>query len=244
MGDRCRQRCLFRLCAGGIYQCGQRPAAELHCRRAPAFTPGVAFAAAPHQAPLLLPSEKGVKYVFKEWRGPDGRTFPNRDVSFNVTTGGPLTAVYDTYCELQLKSDSPQVADSSWHLKGTDANWDLGVDSVPSPNFWGGLGAKLKPINGKGSIPMNGPQVVEIRWRKDCTIPAIIMSVLVIVVAGLVYYFGFRRRHPVAELATTPAKTKAPAKAKQMAKSNFCPKCGNRVGKDEDFCKKCGKKLK
>ncbi len=190
-------------------------------------------------------SEKGVKYVFKEWRGPDGRAFPNRDVSFNVTTGGPLTAVYDTYYELQLKSDSPQVADSSWHLKGTDANWDLGVDSVPSPNFWGGLGAKLKPINGKGSIPMNGPQVVEIRWKKDCTIPAIIISVLVIVVAGLVYYFGFRRRQQLAPVAAAPAKkTKAPAKAKPEAKSNFCPKCGNRVGKDEDFCKKCGKKLK
>ncbi len=158
---------------------------------------------------------------------------------------GRVSAEYDTYYLLQLKSDSPHVDESSWEPQNTDANWDLGIDSVRSPNFWGSMGARLKPINGEGTIEnMNEPQVVEIRWKKDCTIPAIIMSVLALVVIALVYYFGFRRRQQLAPVAATPAKAKAPAKTKPVAKSGFCPKCGNRVRKDEDFCKKCGKKLK
>jgi hypothetical protein len=195
-------------------------------------------------SPVNSDNQKGIKYIFRAWGLPDGSTNPNRDLVFTVNKAGAATALYDTYYLLQLKSDYPPVAESSWELKDSTAEYDLALQPVPRLGFWGGLGAKLRPINGKGSIPMNEPQVVEIRWKKDCTIPAIIMSVLALVVIGLVYNFGFRRRHPVAELATTPAKTKAPARAKPVAKSGFCPKCGNRVRKDEDFCKKCGKKLK
>lgn len=199
-----------------------------------------------------IPNKPGWQYRFSYWSPPGGGTIPNANLSLKVSGPGKATAIYKEYCLLTLKSDKPEIEKTFWFEKGTEGQYNLGIDAIPTPNFWGKIGANLRPLNGSDTIQMNEPQVVDIIWKKDCTIPAIIMSVLTLLAVGLVYYFGFRRRQLAPELAAasakpkgppTPTKTKASAKAKPSAKSGFCPKCGDPVAEGEKFCNKCGKKL-
>lgn len=170
-------------------------------------------------APSLVDSDSqnGIRYLFKEFSLPDGTTSPNRNLVFTVNKEGSVTAKYDTYFLLTLKSDYPLVNETSWKPEGT-ATWNLVLQPVPTGDFWGLIGARWRPVNPSGSIELHKAEEVEILWKKDCTIPWIIMVVLVIVVAGLVYYYGFyRRRKPAPEPPTTPAKRKASSKAKKEA---------------------------
>ncbi|MCX6009011.1 MAG: zinc ribbon domain-containing protein, partial [Chloroflexi bacterium] len=187
--------------------------------------------------------QNGIKYVFREWRLPDGTTRPTRTLFFTVTQGGTVTAVYDTYYQLTLKSEYPAIDERSFEPAGSTATWNLSLHAVPvESGFWRFLGVTQTPVNASGQQIMNGPSTVEILWRPNYW-PAIIAILITLLVIGGVVYLIYRLRGRPATRPTTP-ETKAPAKAKPVAKSGFCPKCGNRVRKDEDFCKKCGKKLK
>jgi hypothetical protein len=147
------------------------------------------------------------RLIFREYTLPDGNTSPNRSLVFTVNKPGAVIAKYDKYFLLTLKSDYPFVNETLWKPEGT-ATWNLALQPVPTPNFWGLIGARWKAVNARGSTELHEPTEVEILWKKDCTIPAIIMSVLVIVIAGLVYYFGFWRRRQLARIAAKPAKRK------------------------------------
>jgi hypothetical protein len=147
------------------------------------------------------------RLIFREYTLPDGNTSLNRNLVFTVNKPGAVIAKYDKYFLLTLKSDYPFVNETLWKPEGT-ATWNLALQPVPTPNFWGRLGARYKAVNARGSIELHEPTEVEILWKKDCTIPAIIMSVLVIVIAGLVYYFGFWRRRQRDRAAAKPAKRK------------------------------------
>jgi len=185
--------------------------------------------------------QNGIKYVFREWKLPDGTTRPTRDLVFTVNQGGTATAAYDTFYLLTLKSDYPAIDERSWERQGSTATWNLSLHAVPLLGFWGGLGGVQSPLNASGSQLITGPTTVEIMWGPNYTMPIIAIVIILLVIAGLIYLTYRLRARP-----TRPAtsETKAPAKAKPVAKSEFCPKCGNRLGKDAEFCSKCGKKLK
>jgi ribosomal protein L40E len=185
--------------------------------------------------------QNGIKYVFREWKLPDGTTRPTRDLVFTVNQGGTATAAYDTFYLLTLKSDYPAIDERSWERQGSTATWNLSLHAVPLLGFWGGLGGVQSPLNASGSQLITGPTTVEIMWGPNYTMPIIAIVIILLVIAGLIYLIYRLRARP-----TRPAtsETKAPAKAKPVAKSEFCPKCGNRLGKDAEFCSKCGKKLK
>ncbi|MCJ7654753.1 MAG: putative Ig domain-containing protein [Dehalococcoidia bacterium] len=186
--------------------------------------------------------QNGIKYVFREWKLPDGSTRPTRDLVFTVNQGGTATAAYDTFYLLTLKSDYPSIDERSWERQGSTATWNLSLHAVPLLGFWGFLGGVQSPLNASGSQLITGPTTVEIMWGPNYTMPIIAIVIILLVIAGLVYLIYRLRGRPATRPATP--ETKAPAKAKPAANSGFCPKCGNRVRKDEDFCKKCGKKLK
>lgn len=158
------------------------------------------------------------RLIFREYSLPDGNTSPNRNLVFTVNKPGTVVAKYDKHFLLTLKSDYPFVNETLWKPEGT-ATWNLALQSVPTPDFCGLLGARYKAVNAKGSIELYEPTEVEILWKKDCTIPIILIIVLVIVVAGLVYYFGFWRRRQLARTAAKSAKRKRRTPAKTRTSS-------------------------
>ena len=186
--------------------------------------------------------QNGIKYVFREWRLPDGTTRPTRTLFFTVTQGGPVTAAYDTYYLLTLKSPYPPIDERSWERQGSTATWNLSLHAVPLLGLWGFLGGVQSPLNASGSQLMTGPSTVEILWGPNYTMPIIAIIIVLLVIAGLIYLI-YRLRAGSTRQATGTGVKEASSKAKETAAENFCPKCGNPVDKDADYCKKCGRKL-
>jgi hypothetical protein len=150
------------------------------------YTAGSAFSTTTPSP--VHPNVEGIKYVFKEFRLPDGSTSPNRDLSFVVNTAGQVKAEYDTYYLLQLKSEYPPVNDSSWHLKDSDATWNLALPAVPMSGLMGFLGGRLVPVNAHGTHPMTSPYTQEIMWRPNFTWPIIAIVLILLVIGGLCYF--------------------------------------------------------
>ncbi|MBN2463231.1 MAG: putative Ig domain-containing protein [Dehalococcoidia bacterium] len=160
--------------------------------------------------------QEAIKYVFKEFRLPDGSTSHNRDVWFTVNKSGDVTAVYDTYYLLHLKSDFPPVDDKSYHLAGSNAEYNLALPTVPIGGILGGLGGMLKPVNTSGTIAMTGPRTEEILWKTDLTWPIIFILLILLVIGGLCYFL-YRLKSAPARQVTTKKKAPTPkAKSKQQ----------------------------
>jgi hypothetical protein len=198
-------------------------------------------------SPVLPAADKGAKYIFKSWSLPDGGTNINRDLVFTVSKQGTARAVYDTYYLLELKSDYPPVDESSWEIKDSTAKYNLALQPIPLPNFWGVLGAVNRPLNPSGSHLMTGPYTQAINWAQDYTVPIIIIVVAVLVILGLaaLLIILLLRKKPGAPAAPPAAATQAtqPARADPGEKPKFCTKCGFANKKDAAFCKECGNKL-
>jgi hypothetical protein len=204
-------------------------------------------------SPLEPGSQRGEKYLFKEWRLPSGGTNPNRDLVFTVDSTGTAVAVYNTYYLLNIVSDYPAVAESSWELKDSTASYSLALQDIPIPNFWGAIGGVMKPVNPSGTHVMTGPATVKIQWNYDYTVPIILIVVVVLLFFGLVglaIFLVLRGKRSGTVVAAKPSAPVMPAAAEKQgvtetgsnAKPNFCPNCGAPVEKDAAFCKKCGVK--
>ncbi len=157
----------------------------------------------------IQPQEE-IKYVFKEFRLPDGSTSHNRDVWFTVNKAGDVTAFYDTYYLLHLKSDYPPVDDKSYHPAGSNAEYNLALPTVPIGGILGGLGGVLKPVNTNGTITMAGPRTEEILWKTDLTWPIIFILLILLVIGGLCYFL-YRLKSAPARQVTTKKEKKAPS---------------------------------
>jgi hypothetical protein len=159
------------------------------------------------QSNIESSTQSGVKYVFRDWRLPDGTTRPTSSLSFVVNQGGTATAEYDTYYQLTLKSEYPAINEVSWEKKDSTATWNLSLHAVPvEGGFWRFLGVTQTPVNASGQQTMNGPSTVEILWRPNY-LPAIIAIVIVLlVIAGIIFLIRWLRGRPAANPG--PAKTK------------------------------------
>ncbi|MCX6005345.1 MAG: zinc ribbon domain-containing protein, partial [Chloroflexi bacterium] len=246
---------------------GREPAGVAQPPNAGFYAAGANFSTT---APSPVPSNSQAvtKYIYRAWSLPDGSTNPNRDLWFIVDRAGTAMAEYDTYYLLNIVSDYPSFSDSTWELKDSTATYNVALQEVPTPNFWGIIGGVMRPMNASGTHVMTGPYTQKIEWFYDYTIPIILISVIVLLIVGLVVFLVLRRKGPGASAvpaapvaqapqppaaATEAAKTtpvvaatvekKALTEAETTDKPNFCPKCGASVEKDATFCKKCGKKL-
>jgi hypothetical protein len=173
-------------------------------------------------APSTVESDiqNGTKHVFKQWRPPDGSTFPNRDLFFTVNTTGTAVAEYDTFYLLTLKSDYPAINEQSWEKKDSTATWNLSLHAVPMESpFWAFLGGTISPVNASGSQLITGPTTVEIVWRPNY-IPAIIAILIILLVIAGLGYLTYRIRWwaiPAGRPATRTGVKKASSKAKKRA---------------------------
>jgi len=215
-------------------------------------------------SPVELGTQQGVRYLFRDWALPDGSRNVNRDLVFTVSRPGNVTAGYDTYYKLTIVSDYPALSQSSWELKGSTATYNVALQPIPIPNFWGVIGGIMRPMNASGTHVMNGPDTIKIEWIYDYTIPIIIIVVILLIIIGLVVFLVTRGKKtgtaagiappppppppppPITETRTTPVVAAGEKKALtegEPERPNFCPKCGSPVDKDAEFCKKCGNKL-
>jgi hypothetical protein len=159
--------------------------------------------------------QKGIKYVFREWKLPDGTTRPNRDLLFTINQGGTARAEYDTYFQLTLKSDYPAINESSWEKANSTATWNLSLHAVPMLGFWGFLGGVQSPLNASGSQLITGPTTVEIMWGPNYTMPIIAIVIVLLVIAGLIYLAFRLRSRPATRPATRARTKKASSRAKK-----------------------------
>jgi len=148
--------------------------------------------------------QNGIKYVFREWKLPDGTTRPLSNLLFTVNQGGTVTAAYDTYYLLTLKSDYPPIDERSFELAGSTATWNLSLHAVPvEGGFWRFLGVTQTPVNASGSQLMNGPATVQILWRPNY-LPAIIaILVVLLVIVGVVFLIRWLRSRPATKSAAS-----------------------------------------
>jgi hypothetical protein len=149
-------------------------------------------------SPLLSETQAGTKYIFNQWRLPDGSTNNNRDLVFTVNGAGTVKAKYDTYYLLTLKSDYPAVNESSWELKDSNATYDLSTQPVPMDGFLGLIGGKMSPSNSSGTVLMDGPKTKEIIWTRNYTIPVVIFVLLLLFIGLVIFvilFFKRRRAH-------------------------------------------------
>ncbi|MBM4445730.1 MAG: hypothetical protein FJ023_00010 [Chloroflexi bacterium] len=159
--------------------------------------------------------QNGIKYVFREWKLPDGTTRPISNLLFAVNQGGTVTAAYDTFYQLRLTSDYPAIDERSWERKDSIATWNLSLHAVPMLGFWGFLGGVQSPMNASGQQIMNGPATVEIMWRPNYTMPIIAIVIVLLVIVGLVYLIYRLRSKPAAKPVATTRARKASSKAKK-----------------------------
>ena len=197
-------------------QTASEPAVAIQPPGAGFYTVGSTFSST---APGTIETDiqNGIKYVFREWRLPDGTTRPFNDLLFIVNQEGTVTASYDNYYLLTLRSDYPAINEITWEKAGSTATWNLSLPAVPvESGFWRFLGVSQTPVNPSGSQLMNGPSTVEILWRPNY-LPAIIaILITLLVIAGVVYLIHRLRSRPAKPAAPTRAR-KAPPRAKKPA---------------------------
>jgi hypothetical protein len=152
--------------------------------------------------------QNGVKYAFREWRLPDGTTRPTSNLFFTVNQGGTVTAAYDTFYQLILKSDYPAIDERSFEPAGSTATWNLSLHAVPMLGFWGFLGGVQSPLNASGSQLITGPTTVEIMWGPNFTMPIIAIVIVLLVIAGLIYLIYRLRSKPAASTGNKKTKVK------------------------------------
>jgi hypothetical protein len=188
---------------------GSDPAGVAQPPNAGFYAAGAVFSSSA-PSPVQLSSQQGTKYLFRQWNLPDGGTNPDRDLWFTVTNAGKATALYDTYYELILKSDSPAVLEKSWEIAGSNATWNLALQPSPFPNFFGALGGVYEPTNAQGSHTMAGPYTQEIKWRENWFWPVFWIVVTLLAIAAAVFFLLRRKRGATAPASQVSAPSQPP----------------------------------
>jgi hypothetical protein len=197
--------------------------------------PGKHTISVPETVPLTI----GSQLRFDHWS--DGSKLTSRTDDLENDTS--LTATYVTQYSLSLTD--PSAGGAGWYDQGATAQFS--VPSSGSAGILGILGAirtfqgwyengTLITSSSSGSITMNAPHTLSVRWVEDDTVPMVIMIVIVIAVAAIGYVTLRRKRTAVRAQPTVSPTPKA--KAKKGVE--FCGKCGAQLASDNEFCTECG----
>lgn len=161
-------------------------------------------------------TQAGTRYVFREWQLPDGSKSSGVNLSFPVSQAGTVTAEYDTYYLLTLKSDYPHINETSWEKGNSTATWNLSLHAVPMKgNFWAFLGGTISPVNPSGSQVMTGPSTIEILWKPNYTGPMLALGIALLVIIGLIILISRLRARPAQKPSVEESDEEEPPKAKE-----------------------------
>ena len=142
-------------------------------------------------APAQIDGTTGIQYRFSYWLLPAGDKLKDGDLSWIVNAPGKATATYDTYYQLTVTSPEGKVDGSGWYKAGTTAKWSVSPPEIPMSGILGLFRGKLKPDSTSSTEVMDAPKTVIVAWQSDYTMPAVLISALVIFL--IVATFGVRR---------------------------------------------------
>jgi len=156
-------------------------------------------------AQAQIEGEAGTQYRFSHWLLPTGEKVEDVDLSWLVSASGKVTATYDTYYLLTVTSPQGEVDGGGWCKAETIAEWSVNPPEVPMSGILGFFRGKLKPENASGDEFMDAPKTIDIAWNPDYTMPAILISLLILFLAGV--GFGIYRlvRPPQPKPVAAPA---------------------------------------
>jgi hypothetical protein len=157
-------------------------------------------------APVLIEESTDTQYRFDYWLLPDGDEDVNEDLNWKVTAPGKATATYETYYLLTVTSAQGEVTGGGWYKAGTAADWSINPPEAPMSGILGFFRGKLKPESASDTVVMDAPKTIDIAWNPDYTMPAIFISLLVLVLIGGAF-LAYRLTHPAKPqpVAATPA---------------------------------------
>jgi hypothetical protein len=148
-------------------------------------------------APAQIEGTTGTQYRFSYWLLPNGNRVIGGSLSWTVSAAGKVSATYDTYYLLTVTSPNGQVAGGGWYKAGTTAQWSVTPPEVRMSGILGFFRGKLKVASSSSTVLMDGPRTVTVNWSPDYTMPAVLIFLLVLFVAGVA--FGvYRLLHPPA----------------------------------------------
>jgi len=138
-------------------------------------------------APAQIEGTTGTQYRFSYWLLPNGDKLKGEDLSWIVSASGKLTATYDMYYLLTVTSPYGTVDGGGWCRAGTTAKWSIKPPEVPMSGILGFFRGKLKPDNASGTEVMDAPKTVTVTWAPDYTMPALFISLLVLLLIGATF---------------------------------------------------------
>ena len=142
--------------------------------------------------------EPGTQYRFSHWVLPTGETTSSRDMRLAISAPGSCTAKYDTYYKLSLISDYGEVDGSGWYKAGAEAVWSTADPEVRMPGILGIFGGKLTAVNPSGTVMMEEPKTIDIRWEPNYTLPMILipLAILLLIFGSYGLYLLLRSLQP------------------------------------------------
>jgi len=140
---------------------------------------------APEQ--VTVPDKPGMQYRFSQWVLPTGETQSGRDLKLTVGAPGTCIARYDTYYQLTLISPYGDQRESAWYKAGSQAEWEPDTGEVKIPGILGVFGGKMKPLKSSGTVLMDGPKTVNVKWVPDYTMPMLLIPLAVLLLIAGIY---------------------------------------------------------
>jgi len=137
-------------------------------------------------------------YKFSYWQLPDNQQIDSESINFVVDKPGTLTAFYDTYYKLTIKSEYGQVNGGGFYKSGTEATWSVSEESVPVPGLLGFFQAKYEAKNPSGIETMDAPKTVTVFWEANYLWPYILipLSIALLMLAIYGIYLLVKRQSP------------------------------------------------
>lgn len=155
------------------------------------------------------PGEEDTKYCFCEWREPSGAELKDQDLILTVQGPGSYVAKYETYYLLTLTSEYSD-NQISWHLAGSQAEWNVASPRVRMSGLVGLFGGTRIAVNDSGTTRMDGPKEIPIEYKSHYTWAVILMSLAgVVIISGAYAAYRYGRQRP---LARRPAAGRATQK--------------------------------
>jgi hypothetical protein len=137
-------------------------------------------------------------YKFSYWLLPDNRQVSSEAVNFVISQPGIITAFYEPYYKLTVKSAYGQVNGGGFYKAGSEATWSVVSETVPVPGILGFFQGKYEAKNPSGTETMDAPKTVTVYWETNYVLPYILIPLTIALVLLAIFgiYYAVKRQQP------------------------------------------------